>query len=176
MDNQDDDPFTPVMKKIIGDGVIPVIAAGNEGPGATTVGSPGWIEDVLTIGAYDPVTGAMADFSSRGPTRDGRVKPDCTAPGVNIDSAIIGMLDNAGDNRRNRFSPISGTSMATPHAFGLIMQMKQCHHETLGAPLTVGEVKDMLISSSSAKSSDSGWGHIHWNKYEEWLRTMYGVA
>jgi subtilisin family serine protease len=176
MTTPSDDPFQPVMANIVAQGIIPVVAGGNEGPGATTIGSPGWLDEVLTVGAYDPITGSMADFSSRGPTRDGRTKPDCIAPGVNIDAPIIGMLDNSGDQKRNRFSPISGTSMATPHVAGLVMQMAQCHKATLGTELTLDEIKNMLKYYGKSKSNDAGWGIINWHMYEGWLKTQYGVS
>jgi subtilisin family serine protease len=173
--SEQDDPFKAVMEGVVAKGVIPVVAAGNEGSGAKTVGSPGWIEEVLTVGAYDPISGAVAGFSSRGPTVDGRTKPDCTAPGVNIDSGILGMLDNAGDQKRNRYSPISGTSMATPHVSGLVTLMAECHLKTIGARLTVAEVKDMLRTLGGGKNNDDGWGPISWGMYRNWLRKIYGV-
>src|SRR5439155_618815 len=64
-------------------GIIVVTAAGNEGPGFRTVWTPGDADSALTIGAEDSL-GGIAFFSSRGPTADGRLKPDFTAPGVAV--------------------------------------------------------------------------------------------
>ncbi|MCB0167646.1 MAG: S8 family serine peptidase, partial [Anaerolineae bacterium] len=62
-------------------GVVVCVAAGNSGPGERTVGSPGCARLVITVGAMDD-SGRIASFSSRGPTADGRVKPDIVFPGV----------------------------------------------------------------------------------------------
>jgi len=64
-------------------GITVVTAAGNEGPGFRTVWTPGDADSALTIGAEDSL-GNIAIFSSRGPTADGRLKPDFTAPGVAV--------------------------------------------------------------------------------------------
>jgi subtilisin family serine protease len=181
VDSQEEDPFYPVMKKLIESGVVPVVAAGNEGPEPGTIGTPGWLEDALTVGAYDPITGEVAKYSSRGPTRDGRVKPDVVAPGGGypdhgIDSAIVNLLDRAGDGVPNRYSPIQGTSMATPHVAGLVALMVQAHRELLGRDLGVDEVKRMMEALGHSKNNDAGWGAITWQLYEQWLETQYGVG
>lgn len=107
----EEDPMYDVFNEVNMEGVIPVVAAGNEGPEPNTVATPGWLPNVLTVGAIDPIKGTVADFSSRGPTNDNRVKPDCVGYGVNIHSGIAGQLDYAGDNVENRYSPISGTCL-----------------------------------------------------------------
>ena len=170
-----EDPYYPVMDEVVKYGAIPVIAAGNEGPGSNTIGSPGCMSQVLTVGAYDPVRGNVADFSSRGPTNWQDTKPDVVAPGVNVDSAIVGVLDTAGDGVPSRFSPISGTSMATPHVAGLVALMVECHRRVLGRTLTVEEIKKMMSELGLEKNNTVGWGAITWEIYEKWLSTTYGV-
>ncbi len=85
-----------------------VYAAGNNGPGATTVIPPGTSKDILTGGAVANGTSAtlMADFSSRGPCNDTRYKPTVTAPGQT-------MLSSVGPNATS-YGYMQGTSMATP--------------------------------------------------------------
>ncbi|MDW6064206.1 S8 family serine peptidase [Streptomyces sp. FXJ1.4098] len=67
-------------------GVLFAIAAGNNGPGPATLDSPGSAAQALTVGAVDDAD-TVADFSSRGPTIDGTLKPDLAAPGVDIVAA-----------------------------------------------------------------------------------------
>ncbi|MEO0082000.1 MAG: S8 family serine peptidase, partial [candidate division WOR-3 bacterium] len=85
-----------------------VYAAGNNGPGATTVIPPGTSKDILTAGAVANGTSAnqMADFSSRGPCNDTRYKPTVTAPGQNMLSSI--------GSTATSYGYMQGTSMATP--------------------------------------------------------------
>jgi len=170
-----EEPYYKVMDETVKYGAIPVIAAGNEGPGSNTIGAPGCLPQVLTVGAYDPIRGNVADFSSRGPTNWGEVKPDVVAPGVNVDSAIVGVLDTAGDGVPSRFSPISGTSMATPHVAGLVALMMECHGRVLDRKLTVEEIKRMMSELGLEKNNTVGWGAITWEIYERWLSTTYGV-
>ncbi|MEV6235475.1 S8 family serine peptidase [Lentzea sp. NPDC051838] len=98
-------------------GALFVIAAGNSGK---TPGSPAAADAALTVGAVDQAD-ALADFSSRGPRlRDNAVKPEITAPGVEIvaalakDSMISRRLPPVGEDH----VALSGTSMATPHVAG----------------------------------------------------------
>ncbi|MEM0485387.1 MAG: S8 family serine peptidase [Thermoplasmata archaeon] len=173
---QEDSPYFKVVKELTERGVIFCVAAGNEGPGAGTISDPGALEDVLTVGAYDPLTGQVADFSSRGPTVDGRVKPDCIAPGVNIHAPCVGLLDKAGDNTHlNNFSPLSGTSMATPHISGLLALMREAMSKTIGKILTTEEVKKMLQEIGEEKNNVSGCGLLTWQMFETWMDTQYGV-
>jgi len=174
-EKQEDDPYYRVVKEITARGTVFCVAAGNEGPGESTVGSPGWLEDVLTVGAYNPLTGEVADFSSRGPTPDDRIKPDCVAPGVRVHAPIVGWLDRAGDNMNNQFSPLDGTSMATPHVSGLVALMKEAHSRTIGRVLTTDEINKMLSELGHEKNNDAGWGALTWEMYEEWMSTQYGV-
>jgi len=171
----DEDPYYTVMQKVVDEGVIPVVAAGNEGPGSKTVGSPGCMPSVLTVGAYDPITGKMADFSSRGPTNWGDVKPDVVAPGVSVNSAIVGVLDTSGDGMFSRYSNLSGTSMATPHVSGIVALFCEAHKKLLGQQLTVDEIKSMLNAFGMDKSNLYGWGNITWRMYERWLSSEHGI-
>ncbi len=112
------DPMSQAVDRITEEtGALFVISAGNDGPGAESVSSPGAADAALTVGAVDR-DDQLAEFSSRGPRwEDGAIKPDITAPGVDIVAAkakngIIG--DPAGDG----YVSLSGTSMAAPHVAG----------------------------------------------------------
>ena len=104
-----------------GEDILPVIAAGNEGPNAGTVRTPGVAKGALTVGNIwdDGMTtvDTMASDSSRGPTGDARFKPDVVAPGRWIDSTSN--TDNSG-----YLFGWNGTSMAAPHVAGLAATLK----------------------------------------------------
>jgi subtilisin family serine protease len=112
------DPMSLAVNRITADtGALFVISAGNSGPSEASIGSPAAAEAALTVGAVDR-TDAIADFSSRGPrTGDNGIKPEITAPGVDIVAAkaangVIG--DPVGD----KHVALSGTSMSAPHVAG----------------------------------------------------------
>jgi serine protease AprX len=121
-------------------GVVVVAAAGNSGQcdfsyrGVTASGyrtvsitDPGNADAVITVGAthrVEPHTYGVSYFSSRGPTGDGRVKPDLVAPG----EKIIGPLPGG------RYARMDGTSMAAPHVSGAAALLMGRHRELLGQP------------------------------------------
>ncbi len=120
-------------------GVVMCVAAGNSGPAAKTVGSPGCARFVITVGAVDD-NDRMASFSSRGPTADGRVKPDLVYPGVNI-VAPRAAGTTMGTVVEEGYVSASGTSMATPHSTGVAALMLQANPE-----LTAEQVKTLMMA------------------------------
>ncbi|MEM2291653.1 MAG: S8 family serine peptidase [Nitrososphaerota archaeon] len=162
-----EDPQIKAVDTMVENGIIPVIAAGNSGPSPGSINSPGCADSALTVGAYDPFTGLVADFSSRGPTPWGTIKPDVVAPGVNIYSGCLGVLDPVGDGLYNHFSVLSGTSMATPHVAGLLACAKQ-YYESLGVNLTVDLVKTICETYGEPKNNDSGWGILTWSMFKRY--------
>ncbi|KUN21362.1 1,4-dihydropyridine esterase [Streptomyces antibioticus] len=123
-------------------GMLTVAAAGNEGPDAGTVGSPGAAESALTVGAVDSED-RLAEFSSTGPTADNALKPDLTAPGVAIVSARAAH-GHMGDPAADGYVSLSGTSMATPHAAGAAAILAQRHPDWTGA-----RIKQALTASTT---------------------------
>ncbi|MFS0861527.1 carboxypeptidase regulatory-like domain-containing protein [Fredinandcohnia sp. 179-A 10B2 NHS] len=125
-------------------GIFPLFAAGNDGPGSQTIGSPGSFPSAFAIGATDE-NDQIAYFSSRGPVfwDDGNgnqtrlIKPDVSAPGHYIYSAW--------PSKRNegKYNTISGTSMATPHVAGAIALLYQANPD-----LTIDEVKNLLKNTA----------------------------
>ncbi|MEU8030876.1 S8 family serine peptidase [Streptomyces sp. NPDC049099] len=108
-------------------GVLFVIAAGNDGP--QSIGSPGSADAALTVGAVDKKD-RLADFSSTGPRiGDGAIKPDVTAPGVDITAAAAkgSVIDKEVGEKPAGYLTLSGTSMATPHVAGAAAILKQEH-------------------------------------------------
>lgn len=99
------------------DGLVVVVAAGNQGPGSMTITTPGISRKVITVGCSDDhkevtVMGSkMVDYSGRGPTGACICKPDVVAPGSSIISC---------SNELGRYMVKSGTSMSTPLVSGAI--------------------------------------------------------
>ncbi len=107
-------------------GTLFVVAAGNDGPFDGTISSPAAAASALTVGAVDR-SDRLADFSSRGPLVNTRAaKPELVAPGVDIVAAraagtSLGTIVDA------RYTSLSGTSMAAPHAAGAAAILAQRH-------------------------------------------------
>ncbi|GAA2334191.1 S8 family serine peptidase [Streptomyces kunmingensis] len=137
-------------------GALFTIAAGNDGPGAQTVRSPGTADAALTVGAVDS-SDALADFSSRGPRYgDDALKPEITAPGVGILAARSQYFSEGS----GAYISLSGTSMATPHAAGVAALVAAAHPDWTGS-----RIKDALVSTVKAtpdiSADDGGNGRVN---------------
>lgn len=111
-----------------------VIAAGNNGPKEESVGSPGAADAALTVGAVDR-KGGLAEFSSRGPRLgDEGIKPDITAPGTGIVSALHSE-GSIGEPIDGRYTALDGTSMAAPHVAGAAALLAQANPKLTGEQL-----------------------------------------
>lgn len=121
-----------------------VVAAGNDGPKAGTVASPGCAPSALTIAADDSAM-KIAPFSGRGPVtdRDGHryLKPDMAAPGVGIVGARAAGT-SLGRPIDDHYTSLSGTSMATPHVAGAAAVLAQ-----RSPGLTGEQIKAHLMST-----------------------------
>lgn len=135
------DALSTMVNAAVDAGKVVVVAAGNAGPGANTVGSPGAAEKPITVGASTDADG-MANFSSRGPTADGRVKPDISAPGTKIIAARA-TGTSMGQAVDDNYTSAQGTSMATPHVAGLCALMLKANPR-----LTPAQVKGILRDTS----------------------------
>jgi len=138
-------------------GVIVVVAAGNTGYGAlaaqqratnagmqVTINDPGNAELAITVGSTHremPHVYGVSYFSSKGPTGDGRMKPDIVAPGEKILSAATGkLLIDRAEGKQCEYVEDSGTSMAAPHVSGVIAAFLSVRKEFIGEPERVKEI------------------------------------
>ncbi|MEV4821232.1 S8 family serine peptidase [Micromonospora sp. NPDC049274] len=125
-DTPEVDPLEEAVQTLTAQtGTLFVLAAGNDGADGS-VGSPASADAALAVGAVDR-DDKLADFSSRGPRiGDDALKPDITAPGVDIVAArsATGVI---GDPVGDRYVTLSGTSMATPHVAGSAALLAQQH-------------------------------------------------
>lgn len=157
-------------------------SAGNAGPGRQTIGTPAVAKNVIATGAsqnnrfdffiYAEGEDAMADFSSRGPAQDGRIKPDVVAPGTWIASlqSPAATAINAWLSISAHYQYQGGTSQAGPHVSGAAAIFVQYYRETQGTTPSPALVKAALINSSvdmddsfgtgPIPNFDEGWGRV----------------
>lgn len=111
------DALSTMANAVVEKGRIVVVAAGNGGPASYSIGSPGAADRAITVGATID-DGAIADYSGRGPTADGRTKPEVVAPGSNVTAARShGIV--FGSPVDEFYTSVTGSSMAVPHVAGL---------------------------------------------------------
>jgi serine protease AprX len=157
------DPLNQAVMAAWKAGIVVVVAAGNSGPAPMTIGVPGNVPYVITVGAltdnytpYNPANFSLASFSSTGPTYEGFVKPEVVAPGGHIaasmsSSSYLANIDPNSMSVGEQMFTMSGTSMATAVTTGVVALMLQAD-----PALTPDNVKCRLLSSAAAAVTSSG--------------------
>lgn len=172
-------PLCIEVDRLVRSGVIVVAAAGNTGYGAIsstakgpnmaglslTINDPGNAERAITVGSthrYMPQQYGISYFSSKGPTGDGRLKPDLVAPGEKLLSCAAGRkkleIDEAlakqqgktaaelAEGEQCHYREESGTSMAAPHVSGAIAAFLSIRPGYVGRP---DEIKEIFLSTAT---------------------------
>lgn len=169
-------PLCIEVDKTVRSGVVVVAAAGNSGyvslnplfttdvtkfSAGMTINDPGNAERAITVGSTHrdaPHTSGVSYFSSKGPTGDGRCKPDLLAPGERITSVAAGRMRS--DVLRQTDAPpesaaiyieATGTSMAAPHVSGAIAAFLSVQRELVGRP---DEIKRIFTESATSLGRD----------------------
>ncbi|MGR3309187.1 MAG: S8 family serine peptidase, partial [Candidatus Brocadiales bacterium] len=163
------DSLSSIVNSAVTAGIVMFTSAGNEGPGTCTIGSPSAATNVITVGAMADVTPMASSvsfscgnapfkgfylvcFSSRGPTDDGRTKPDIASPGVFINAVSAGTTSG--------YKELSGTSMASPYTAGVAALMLHAN-----SSMTPAQVKSVIESTAqdwgpAGKDIDYGAGRL----------------
>jgi len=160
---------TPVCnecERLVDNGVVVVAAAGNrgyqrfetmdgsyDGYTAFSIADPGNADEVITVGAthrYKPHTYGVSFFSSRGPTGDGRLKPDLVAPGERIQSCLPD----------NDWGALDGTSMAAPHVSGAAAMLMGRYDELRGNPRRIKTILCESATNLGRERSFQGYGML----------------
>ncbi len=133
----------------LANGLILVNSAGNAGPDAWTILAPADTDGVISVGAVDRL-GHIASFSSRGPTADGRIKPDVCAMGVDDWVVDPGTTDE--------YRQGNGTSYAAPMVAGVVALLLQAFPDT--DPAGMRELLTSTASLSGTPDNEMGWGIV----------------
>ena len=159
-------PICNECERLVESGVVVVAAAGNlgyqsfetkdgsyEGYTAFSITDPGNADGVITVGAthrFRPHTYGVSFFSSRGPTGDGRLKPDLVAPGERIESCLP----------NNEWGELDGTSMAAPHVSGAAAMLMARYDELIGEPQRIKRILCESATDLGRERSFQGHGML----------------
>lgn len=181
--------------------MVEVFAGGNAGPDPQSIGSPATAKNVIAVGASESVRPSGTDgcqtpnaeadnarditsYSSRGPTDDGRIKPDLVAPGSHLTGAApqhgaysaTGVCNKYFPSGNTLYSLSSGTSHSTPVVSGAAALVRDFYTRTQGTPPSPAMTKALLVNGATdvagsssngrgvtgpAPNSDQGWGLVN---------------
>jgi serine protease AprX len=157
------DLVSQAVNAAVAGGDVVVVAAGNSGDVPGSINAPGTATGAITVGAVSDYTSPagtdrhddgiwLAGFSSRGPTVDGRTKPDISAPGVSVRAAQAGTTGG--------YVTLSGTSMATPYAAGAALLARQAAPAATPTQIRSALTSTALDVGASGQDNEYGAGLI----------------
>jgi len=159
------------VKALKAAGVAVVVANGNSGPRCSSTTHPADVKESFSVGALAPSSDSIASFSSRGPF-SGYTKPDVAAPGQNVRSCVPG----------GRYQSMSGTSMAAPHAAGVLallwsavpeLKRKIDESEKILKESAKKQRSNGQCSSDAAPNNVFGYGTLDAEKAIDFARKLY---
>jgi uncharacterized repeat protein (TIGR01451 family) len=148
-DNGSKTTFQSDVRALRAAGIIAVFSSGNNGPQERTVGSPASLPGAFAVGATDS-DDEVANFSSRGPSPWGDIRPHVAAPGVHVRSSLPGGV----------YDTSNGTSMAAPHVSGVAALLR-----SVSPTLSVTRATFLITSTAvplgtPIPNNDAGWGRV----------------
>jgi hypothetical protein len=144
-------------------GILIVNSAGNEGPASppgNTIIAPADSPNVIAAGAVDP-RGIRVDFSSMGPTADGRIKPDVMAQGSNVYTVEVG--------GSNIYDSVAGTSFSCPLTAGVAALILEINPTWTNVDIL--DALKITANNSSSPNNQYGWGIV-----DAYGAAFYGVT
>ena len=155
-------------------GLTILFAAGNDGPNSGTVSPPATAKNIISVGNHQNRYAGSPDTimsgSSRGPTEDGRIKPDLVAPGGWVRSCRAQEATDTGSASWSNtyYLEYTGTSMATPNAAGAALMIREYLEEIAQRPSPQGALVKALmvlgaqdIGTRDIPNDDEGWGRVN---------------
>jgi serine protease AprX len=154
------DTLQTTIENVRAAGIVVVAAAGNDGTECSTIDFPPAIYDAsLTVGATDSAD-VIGAISSRGPVTidgSGRLKPDLTAPGINVTSSVgIWDIFGTGEVYYDYFAA-NGTSASAPHVAGAVALLLDARPDLIGQ---VEEIEDLLRATAIPYTSNQPCGGL----------------
>lgn len=169
-----DNPYEPVFQQLIQKNTIFVVAAGNMGPNAQTMGTPGGSPRAWSVGSVN-LQGQPAGFSSRGPAGQ-IVKPDLTSPGgdditgeaIYSTTSIGSMMDKTDGRRADGLAAGVGTSFSAPGITGLFALWEEWLQTNRNRTLTNADIATVLARGGGTPNNSVGVGTPHFN----WVKVL----
>jgi len=143
-------------------GILCVNGMGNRGDADESITTPADADSIVAVGAVDSLN-QIADFSSHGPSDDGRTKPEVVARGVSTWCSYADATD--------AYGPASGTSLSTPLVAGAAALLMEAHPEW--GPMDVRDALMMTADRSEDPDNYYGWGRIDVAAALEWRPVLY---